>query len=280
MRFCGKIITSREGASNTFSALTKSTVEVSIMAKESLPNSNSKIKICSIPSCSRVHKSQGFCRLHYERWLRHGDPFLNLRDGTHKDTCSVDSCDRIVKAKALCTKHYYRLRFNGSPYIVKRLDGVPLEDRFWLYVNKGEPDQCWEWTGYTVCGYGQIGEGSRCIKAHRLSFYLANGYWPEPFCLHSCDNRSCVNPNHLRAGTHQDNMQDAVDRKRFPSKKGEANHKARLTVEQVRKIRTLFDKMSIPDIAEMFNVAISTVGSIKQGRNWGWLDACNKRENA
>lgn len=71
---------------------------------------------------------------------------------------------------------------------------------------------CWIWMrSLTGSGYGHCG----LDLAHRVSYKLYKGSIPEGlFILHSCDVRSCVNPDHLRAGTQQENVKDAVNRNR------------------------------------------------------------------
>lgn len=78
---------------------------------------------------------------------------------------------------------------------------------------------CLEWTGGVGRhGYGQVyppRPHNGPILAHRLAFAIATGTLPDgAFILHSCDNRRCVNPAHLRAGTHVENMADMVARGR------------------------------------------------------------------
>lgn len=87
-------------------------------------------------------------------------------------------------------------------------------ERFWSKVNK--TDGCWIWTAYRDDkGYGCFGFRGKVWKAHRVAYELATGPIPTgAHILHSCDNPSCVNPEHLRAGTHADNMRDKVARGR------------------------------------------------------------------
>jgi len=78
---------------------------------------------------------------------------------------------------------------------------------------------CWLWTGHKYRnGYGAIKVFGRMRLAHRFSYELHKGPIPEGLCiLHSCDVRNCVNPEHLRVGTHQENMQEASERGRMRS---------------------------------------------------------------
>lgn len=89
------------------------------------------------------------------------------------------------------------------------------EDRFWAKVQRGNPNECWLWVGAVSNGYGMIGnvDGRPMVGAHRASFFLAHGYWPN-VARHSCDVKRCVNPAHILDGTHADNSRDAMERGR------------------------------------------------------------------
>lgn len=97
---------------------------------------------------------------------------------------------------------------------------------------------CWIWTGPVLNGpgggYGLVWLHGKRVRVHRLAAHLWNGFdlKSDKLVLHSCDVKLCFNPEHLRAGTQLENMQDRIERGRA------ANGRRRLfSDDQVRRMR-------------------------------------------
>lgn len=135
---------------------------------------------------------------------------------------------------------------------------------FWSRVDVKTEFQCWEWKGAPGGnGYGRYA-GQR---THRIAHTLVNGPIPDGMLvLHSCDNKLCCNPRHLRIGTHQDNSNDALSRNRLARGVNAGNSK--LTPEQVAAIRENRNSRTLKSWAEEFGVSESTISYVRSGRSW------------
>lgn len=190
--------------------------------------------------------------------------------------CCIKGCDNEVEALGLCVNHWRRNKKYGSPVAMKshsgQFRGLSTEDRFWRQVKIDAG--CWEWKGgKDKNGYGifkgNIGD-QMFARAHRFSYVLQSGEVLNGLHVcHTCDNPSCVNPDHLFSGTCADNMRDKVMKGRSFLPKGEGNGHTILTESQV--INILADPRPYSTIAADYGVATTTIGTIKQKRSWKHL---------
>ncbi len=153
---------------------------------------------------------------------------------------------------------------------------APVGERFWRYVSKLGPKDCWVWTGSRFkAGYGMLHSkvGGQPYYAHRLSYEMhVDDVLPSDVVRHKCDNPPCVNPLHLLIGTHFDNHRDCVERGRFknaPPMPGESNPNSKLTQESVRELRRLRKEgWRRKAIAEHLSISESAVKKVMSGATW------------
>jgi hypothetical protein len=145
---------------------------------------------------------------------------------------------------------------------VYNADGLRFERSYIPEPNSG----CWLWTGAVGAGgYGVIFFKGRHTLAHRAAYELF--VQPPPrglFICHRCDNRACVNPEHLFVGTASDNSADMVGKNR--QAKGEQRANSKINPALVRAILG----SSLPDTewATRLNVTKGTINHIRHRRNW------------
>lgn len=124
---------------------------------------------------------------------------------------------------------------------------------FWENVQIGGLEDCWIWMkGKDGHGYGAF----KRQKAHRIAYTIAKGAIPEGLhILHKCNEPSCCNPTHLRAGTHAENMQQAYKEGRFSSRR-----KLQFSLEELNLI---LDKTVPPlQVTKRLKISLQTI------RNW------------
>lgn len=160
----------------------------------------------------------------------------------------------------------------ASAYCSRRCSKIrPLINRLSGKTQK-MPSGCWEFTGgRTRDGYGSIGHGNGpgTMLAHRAAYLLAYGELPDELEIcHHCDNPPCVNPEHLFAGTHQDNMDDSSRKNRRKGSPGTRNGSNKFPVSTILRIRQLGGTMSQQKIADLTGVHQTTVSLVLSRKIW------------
>jgi hypothetical protein len=139
-----------------------------------------------------------------------------------------------------------------------------------------EPNSgCWLWLHNMTRGYGRMlwrspDGAKRYAKAHRVAWELYQGPIPDGLvACHRCDNRACVNPDHLFLGTIADNNEDKRRKGRARCGKGERHWNVRLSAEVVREIRELAaNGVSHADLRERFGLQSAHVSRIVRRGIW------------
>jgi hypothetical protein len=149
---------------------------------------------------------------------------------------------------------YHRKPFQGTVFDRLEKGSIP------------EPNSgCHIWIGdVTVRGYGLLRWEGKRVYAHRLSWSAHNRQAiPDGMAIcHRCDNPYCVNPGHLFLGTHQENMGDAVTKRRFPL--GTRHWNAKLTEDDIADIRNSTRYQY--ELAEKYNVTQGYISELKSGK--------------
>ena len=148
--------------------------------------------------------------------------------------------------------------------VPKRRPGVRTVP-FWSLVEK--TSTCWLFQRIRVGGYGRYRSCGRTFRAHRWAWTEANGPIPSgAVVMHICDTPACVNPAHLRIGTHAENVADRHHKGRSAS--GEAVGTTRLSNLDIQTIRLFCPPLAPVDVARHFHMSASGIRKIVRGLNW------------
>lgn len=137
--------------------------------------------------------------------------------------------------------------------------------RFWDKVNKIE--FCWNWiAGERGNGYGCFKNNKKQHQAHRFSWFLINGRFPKGWLLHKCNNRKCVNPNHLYEGTPKQNYNDM----RMSGNAVLPISVKRLNINIIKDIRSEYIpfKNGYKKLAKKYNICNTVIRDIIKGYYW------------
>jgi hypothetical protein len=236
------------------------------------PLAKKEKQFCSIENCKNKYEAKGFCQKHYYNNKNHGDPLAKNK----KQSCSIENCENKHYGKGFCQKHYNNNKRHGDPLVGKSQTQSQNKAGTKEYISENSEidiNGCWIWKRFKDNkGYGMSGLKGKSIRAHRLSYLAFVGEIPNNLhVLHNCDNPTCVNPKHLFLGTHQDNMNDKVNKNRQASK---------VNKEEVDEIRTLYSaelaerakgsgiQLTQKELGERFRVGQTTIKDIVNNKRW------------
>lgn len=185
-----------------------------------------------------------------------------------RSKCVIDGCNKDINARGYCHRHYRRWSLYGDPEAPCRRSGPrtsQLSARELLERNATwtiSESNCWEWQKpLSNDGYGQITYRNRATGVHRVAYEAWVGPIPKGmFVCHSCDNRRCLNPEHLWLGSNAENMADMVAKGRGPKTR------AKLNPEKVAQIRASSETNKA--LAEYYGVDPSIISRVRSGSRW------------
>lgn len=135
---------------------------------------------------------------------------------------------------------------------------------------------CWLWAGGLTRGHGQLRPQNHdgFQYAHRYSYFIHNGDFDRTKLIcHKCDVPSCVNPDHLYVGTHQDNHRDMLERSNPKYATGNKIWKTKLNTEKVTDIRKLYSTgiYSMRKLGRLYGVSHGCISDIIYRKRWAYV---------
>lgn len=149
-----------------------------------------------------------------------------------------------------------------------KMGKVPVTVR--LFSRAEWVNGCLEWQGNKSHrgGYGMIWDGEKLTTVHKAAYIAAFGPVPDGLMVrHKCDNRICVRPLHLEAGTHAENMADMNERGRRA--RGERCAGTKLTAVDVLAMRAEREAgAKLKELAARYSVSVSRISEVCNGNSW------------
>ena len=139
----------------------------------------------------------------------------------------------------------------------------------WIYDKSERVESgCWEWTGTCAgSGYPQVQIDKSYWSVHRLSLSLSGVDVSGYVVRHTCDNKKCINPDHLEIGTQRQNIDDAMERGLTP--KGSSIPSSKLSESDIPVIRQrLSSGETCTNIAKSYGVSHTVISLIKRNKTW------------
>ncbi|MDB5199167.1 MAG: to phage protein [Chitinophagaceae bacterium] len=147
---------------------------------------------------------------------------------------------------------------------VKRLDFF-LKRQLAVKFKVNPDTECWEWMErISNKGYGAVRFNTDNTGAHRMFYQLFIGKIKDSnFVCHKCDNRKCVNPNHLFQGTNLDNVTDCINKGRHASQKTKT-YISPQTIDDIKAFIENNPAYGVRKIAKQFNLSYRVATRVKK----------------
>ena len=147
----------------------------------------------------------------------------------------------------------------------------PVSEAFSEKYEIDEETGCWNWVASKMrTGYGQFNpRNGKIVTAHRYSYKIHKGEIPDGlFVCHTCDNRACVNPDHLWLGTCAENLEDMKRKGRSykPGVIGERNGSSKVTEKDVVEIRR--SNLLLSEVAKKYGISETAASNIRNFKTW------------
>ncbi|AGY48321.1 endonuclease [Bacillus phage Slash] len=165
--------------------------------------------------------------------------------------------------RGYCNKHYRRLMAHGSPYANKKKNPLSF---------KVSDSGCFECTSHKpgTKGYPYAHINKKTTRLNRFVYEEMFGPIPEGLVVrHKCDNRKCINPEHLELGTQKDNVRDMDERGRRKNVEGSRSHHSTIDEKTAISIkRMILLGLAVVEISHITGASQQIVSKIKCGRTW------------
>lgn len=168
---------------------------------------------CSIDGCGRKHVSKTYCSTHLKRHQDGSDMNAPIKDpNPYRDvTCRFETCPNPAKSLGYCWPHYeqHRRNPNGVRELTPRPKFASIRERLESKIGGTNELGCWLVKKVGAQGYGVMSYQGKPDTLHRISYRVFKGEIPPGLEIdHQCRNRSCINPDHLKAVTRMENAQN------------------------------------------------------------------------
>lgn len=134
---------------------------------------------CKIQGCESPVESRGYCRKHYKRWYKYGDPHRVKLIRNHGAPCKVTGCENPAKSREMCGKHYQRFRVHGDPL------GAYVPNRFKVCAFR-DCENPMDSKGLCSTHYSRLSNSGAIERPCKACGAEITGFGPSVYCSDEC----------------------------------------------------------------------------------------------